>query len=115
MAFSNAFVPVGFGGPLNPTCASLSCTIVNGVSSSPFCLRNHFRIVAAGPPPAIAGATETRAPTPSDIPETFRNLRRSNGLSICTSQGVQWKNWEVADSIHPSQKRDVGDPDREVI
>src|SRR6266849_10765285 len=86
MARSNAFVPVGFGGPWNPTCASLSCTRLNGVTSSPFCLRNHLRTVAAGPPPAIAGATEISAPIPRDTPETLRNLRRSKCLSISTME-----------------------------
>src|SRR5262249_46941847 len=74
IAFSNAFVPVGFGGPEKPTCASLSCTRLNGAGASPFLCRNQFRTPALA---FIAGATEISAPAPSDIPEILRNSRRS--------------------------------------
>src|SRR3954470_19099042 len=82
MARSNAFVPVGFGGPENPTCASLSCTSRNGLTASPFCRRNHRVIADAVPPPDIPGATVMSAPTPRDTPETRKNLRLSIGSIV---------------------------------
>src|SRR5438067_7294576 len=82
MARSNAFVPVGFGGPENPTFASLSCTSRNGLTASPFCRRNDRVIAEAVPPPAIPGAIVMSAPTPRDTPETRKNLRLSIGSIV---------------------------------